>query len=657
MVYKSTYGEEKEKRKTPKMGGVGDIQQKLYSKNTKIKSYERQGFSKDDSELPSSWKQIKKAEKDVDLMEKPEKKSRKPLTLFTKLFITSGLFFMFSLAAAFLVFFYGQNEVTYEAVDLSVLGPNSVAGGEELSFDITIGNNNPISMVLTDVIVNYPRGTITADGQNLPLDKDLRSIELIRSGLSDTVKFDAIILGKEGETKDINIVFQYRVPDSDRIFFKERLYQVLVESSPVVVSSKHEKNYQTGDEMDIDIDITSNAKEPIDNLLLVIDFPFGFEFASSSIDGVTNESYVIDQLQPGESRQLSIRGTIVGQNGEQRTFRYALGAEDPERPGVIGAEFNSTESVLTIAKPPIDIDLALNGDSSSIYSARTSEDLRFSVNYNNTLLTKLVDVFLTARLEGLIYDNKTVDSPKGYYRSNNNTVNWSGAEITQLRGLESGDSGKASFQLRLLDTKDFAGIIKNPEMLVTFEAEATNFEQGGDEKKVSAATTKRIRVATDAFVNQDVFYSVGPLINSGPKQPTVGQETTYSVRWQIKNTTNDLKDVQVSAKLPPYVSFSKQVAPADQLVQFDARTRVVTWNVGEVVAGAGYSNPEREVYFTVSFEPSLDQINQSPVIIESAVLQAQDTFADVEIKADDLRQDIKLFDDPEYDREEGKVRG
>ncbi len=647
MVYKSTYGTDKEKKQPPQLGGVHDIQQKLYAKNTTVKPYKRKGFSKNATNVAQSWDPVKETEKEIDLVEKKQVK-KKPITLFAKLFILSGLFFAFSVMGAFLVFFYGQNEVSYDAVDLSVLGPNSVAGGEEVDFDITVANNNPVSMILTDVVINYPKGTITADGQNLPLDKDIKSIDEIRSGLSDTVKFSAILLGKEGETKDINIVFQYRVPDSDRIFFKERLYQIVVESAPVTISAQHEGNYQTGDEMTIVVDVQSNAAETISNLLLSIDYPFGFDFASSSAPGIDSETYLLDALDPGEKQSIILSGTIVGQDNEQRTFRYRLGSEDANRPGTIGVEFVSTQSVLALAKPPIDIAVMVNNNPGSVHVARTGQDLNFDINYVNTLLSKLIDVEFTANLVGLVYDTRDVSSTRGYYRSNNNTVNWSSSEIGQLAGIESGEKGVLQFDTQLLDFEEFAGMVTNPELVIDLVARATNFEQGGEEKKIQVQKRTRITLATDAFVDQSVLYSVGPLQNVGPTTPTVGEVTTYTVRWQIKNTTSGIQNTTLSAKLPPYVSFANQIAPSEENIQYDSRTRTVTWNAGDIEPGVGFSSPTKEAFFTIGFEPSLNQVNQSPVLIEDVSLQATDAFTGITITTDDSEHTTRLGEDPNF---------
>ena len=139
-------------------------------------------------------------------------------------------------------------------------------------------------------------------------------------------------------------MFQYRIPGSDNIFFKERTYTVLIESAPVIVSATHEVSYLNGSDVEIVVDVSSNAAKRVRNLLLSIDYPFGFEFASSTpeaFDG--NAVFSLGDMRPGDTQQIIIHGTIQGQDDESRTFRYTLGAQSPERKNEIGSVFRTEE--------------------------------------------------------------------------------------------------------------------------------------------------------------------------------------------------------------------------------------------------------------------------------------------------------------------------
>ena len=144
-----------EKPFDPHKHSVNELEQKLYDKQTKIKAYERRRFHAQDRDTATTW------QPDVVAQAKTEVAAKEPMTLFTKILIVAGIFFVFSLAAAFAVFYFGQNQVSYDNVELSILGPNSVSGGEALVFDVNVVNNNDVALEIADIKVTYPRGTVS----------------------------------------------------------------------------------------------------------------------------------------------------------------------------------------------------------------------------------------------------------------------------------------------------------------------------------------------------------------------------------------------------------------------------------------------------------------------------------------------------------------
>ena len=636
-------------QKKPKIGSVRQVEQQLYAKNVDIKEYQRYGFQENEESdtLATTWNEPTQSKK-IQFLERRKKVGR-TLTPFTKIFIISLLFFLFSAMAAVMVFYLNTNQVEYNAVRLAVLGPNSVAGGEELQFDISITNDNPVNLVLSDLIINYPRGTITADAEGSPLEKDVISIEEIRSGLSETVKFSAILFGSEGDTRDINIVFQYRVPDSDIIFFKERTYQVQLESAPVVLSVDHENRFQSGDEVSLNIEVSSNANKVLRNLFLSVDYPFGFEFASSTPAGLDQSSYALGNLEPGETYTLTIEGIIRGQDNEQRTIRYSLGSENRVRPGNLGTVFTTNESNLLVTQPPVGLSLQVNSSRDPIYVARPGQDLNVTLNYLNNLQTKLLDNVITVTLSGTGYDRVSVEPEGGFYRSINNTISWTQTDIPLLDELEPNQGDSVSFELEALSNQALAGLVQNPAFVLTARAEGTNFALGGEEKRVQHSIDTQVKLSTEVDIDAYLLYSSGPLTNRGPTEPVVGTVTTYTLVLQATNTTNRVEDVRVTARLPRYVSLRDIFVPADSNIAYDERSREITWAIKSLEPGIGHTRPAEEVFLSLSFEPSLQHLDSSPDLVEDIRIQASDVFAGVSVNNRTRNLDTQLTRDPAFD--------
>ena len=638
-----------EDQNKPKLGSIREVEKQLYAKNIKVKDYVRHGFRDPytSTKIQTSWTE-EGSSNEVERVEQ-QKKKRTPLTLFSKLLISSVLFFMFSVLAAFLVFTFNTNQIAYDAVRVSVLGPNSVAGGEELTFDIAIANDNPVDIILTDVIVNYPSGTITADTDALPLVQDIQTIDELRSGLEESVRFRAVLFGAEDEEKEMNIVFQYRVPDSDNIFFKERSYKVKLEKAPVVITTNHEPRFQNGSKVHIDVSVTSNAPVPLRNLFMSIDYPFGFEFSSSTPRGLDSSSFRIGDLGPGESYDLVLEGIIRGQNEEQRTLRYTLGSEDKKREGSVGTVFTVNESHLSISKPPITLAVVANTDESELYIAEPGERVKLSIDFANSLQTKLLDNMITVVLDGSVYDPSTVRARDGFYRSSSNTISWNQNDLASLAELEPGETGVLEFSLEMLPSDQLVGRVTEPEISLSIEAEATNFELGGEETRVNSQTNQRIKIATEPVINTYLLHSTGPLPTDGPIEPQVGQITTYTLVAQVSNTTNPLEETLVRMTLPRYVEFQENLIPQSADVDYDRRTREIIWRPGPIEPGTGYTKPAQEIFLSLTFEPSLDQLQSIPVLVKEIKMQALDQFTQVIVTDTALDLTTELVQDPAFD--------
>src|SRR5690606_36507934 len=97
----------------------------------------------------------------------------------------------------------------------------------------------------------------------------------------------------------------------------------------------------------------------------------------------------------------------------------------------------------------------------------------------------------------------------------------------------------------------------------------------------------KVPISTDAqFVTEVLHYS-SPITNTGPMPPQVGQETTYTIRWNISNSTNVLNNATVRTVLPTGIVWKDVVVPQSErsLMQYNTVTREIVWNAGTIPVG------------------------------------------------------------------------
>ncbi len=123
------------------------LEKKLYSRNAP--DIIDEGISKfgttTDEEVVANpkvgWDEVRTNSFD-ELAARMSKVAQNKHTFVNKIFKASIVFFILAALIAVFVFLGGGNLVSSKNVDITVVGPISVPGGQEVAFDINIVNNN-----------------------------------------------------------------------------------------------------------------------------------------------------------------------------------------------------------------------------------------------------------------------------------------------------------------------------------------------------------------------------------------------------------------------------------------------------------------------------------------------------------------------------------
>ncbi len=588
--------------------------------------------------------------------QKVKKTKVKKNMFFRGLLIFSVMFFLMSFGVAFYVFYGGINIVSTENVDLSIVGPSVIGGGEELSFQITVQNNNSVDLVLADLIVDFPKGTLSSDQNFKELTQIRKELGVVSAGGSATKSFKGILFGSEGDKKDLIVTVEYRAEDSNAIFFKDRKYELMIDSSPIGFVLDLPNDVMTGQEFEFSVDIISNSTEIIEDLLFTVDYPFGFEFKGSNIEPVyKNNVWDFGDVKPDSEMTLKVRGILIGQDGEERVFNFHGGIQSEDDENEIKAALVSSSESIFLKKTLFGLDLVLDGDYSPEHFSQTGEPIRGDILWSNNLLTRLSDVKVVVSLNGVVLDKSSVSSVNGYYKSSSNTITWDKENSSQLELLGPTTSGSLSFSFAPYSLAAVSNMgIKNPEINIDITATGNKLSDETVEK-ISTTISKKVKVKTDLLLTARSLYSVGSFKNTGPIPPQVDKETTYTVVLTATNTSNDVENAKVRASLPSYVRWLGVSSPYSENISFNQVGGEVVWNVGTIEAGKGISSSSREVSFQVVLLPSLSQLNLEPVLLKNISIEGQDDFTDTSIKYSVKDLSTRISTDPIYHVGNGEV--
>lgn len=603
------------------------LEKSLYSTNSDIKMKPRGRLEPKQTNLPEEW-----GKEMNDFQENPVKKeNKKGMSVFTKIMIVAFIFFLGALGYALYVF-NSKDDSNAQNVDMTVNSQVSVGAGEQFTFDVIIQNNNPVDMQTVDLLFEYPEGTRSGEDVSVNLPRERYEIGSIESGSYLREVKSVYLFGEEAETKEIKVQIVYRVDGSTAVFRKEKVFDVVLKSTPVRMNLSSVGEITAGQPLEFDLEIISNSNQPIDNFLVKAEYPFGFVFQSSNLPA--NESgtvWYFEKIEPKEVIRLKVNGFIQGQNNEDKYFKFTSGLQDTELEDQIGVMFTGVGKNVVLDKPFLEIDVAINNDNASVINLKSDYLYKMRVSYKNNTKDVIKDAEILLRLDGEVLDEQTLQVSEGFYQSVDNTIIWNSSNNKNLTQLDIGEAGEFEFSFKskkLIGTESF----RNPEISLSAVVRGNRFTETDVPEKIENEVFKKLRFNTEVLAITNSLYYDGPFTNTGPIPPRVDEKTFYTIYFNLSNSSNRLSNAVIEMKLPIYVSYEDQTWPSNADILYDSVNRKVIWRIGEIREGAGFDDSAIEAAFQVSLLPSISQRGNQPYIVNDINFTANDLFTGEQIR-------------------------
>ncbi|MCF7835828.1 MAG: hypothetical protein K9M15_01775 [Candidatus Marinimicrobia bacterium] len=569
------------------------------------------------------------------------KKSHKSL-----IFWGIASFFLFVLVVAGVVFYFlnfgiGGNVISSKKIDIEIEGPLTVNSGEDVKWRVTIVNNNEVSLELSDLIIEYPEGTLMLESE--PVSSERRSVGAIFPGEKKTEEVHIAILGNENEQKEIEFTLEYRLEKSNAIFSKTEKQIIKLARSPVGISLNMPDEIESGQIAKIGLEYVSNSELVLENVYLKMEYPPGFNLKESSLAPEENDNiWKVGDIEPGEKNSLEITGLLEGVDMTELGFRAFVGMLDKNGEFV---SFESASDSIFLKKPFVNFSFLINEQSLEVLPYSTKQ-VRISVFWKNNLPTEIRNNNIKVILKSEAIDFKTLTVNKGYYKSYDDSITWNSSSFPELASIAPGKSGSATFSFELKDSF-LVQSARDKNFVFTIEGEmsGTRVSEGGQSILVKSVSSKEVKLTSEVNFSASLLSSSEYFSNTGPIPPQVGKETKYTVVWSISNFYNDLSGVSVRSSLPSYVKWLGVVSPSGEDIAYKQDTGELIWNVGGVSAGSGLLNQAKTVAFQIAFLPSVSQEGSSPVLIPRMSLGGIDSFTGTAVE--DYFVDITSASTPE----------
>lgn len=544
------------------------------------------------------------------------------------------------------VYWYGMVSFDRSWVSLEIIGPDRVVSGEDIIYIVRFKNSTKTA--LNDVSVNFywPENSLPESGNSV----ERVSPGNFGAGEQKEIEFKGKIIGLKGFRKEVGATLSYQPVKVNSRFENKAVFSTEIISVPLVLSFDMPEKISSGQQITASLKYLNDSETNFQNLAVKIEYPAGFKVFSTYPQPQENlwEVGVLESKQEGK---ILITGIVEGQRGDNNIFRAFLGVEKEGN----FISYAETVKAVQIALPVLSLDMTIN-DSRS-YIANTGEFLQYKVKYQNNGQLGIPAVAIFLKLDSKALDFGSLDlREKGSFDGSNSAILWNQSNAPELEFLAPGQSGEFTFVIRVLENlpiKTFSD--KNFTIYAVASSNSSNVPLALVGQQINDSIEMKTKVNSRLGVVAKGYYNDSFLQNSGPIPPKIGQTTTYSVHWQITNSSNDAENVKVEAALPSSVVWVNKFTPTSNNFRYDTLNRKIIWEVGKLPAGTGVVTPAKYVVFQIALTPAAPQINQVVELLKQSKILGKDSFTENNLEAIASAVLSDLREDPTMSPEKGRV--
>lgn len=566
-------------------------------------------------------------------------------------FIAAGFAVFFIAVAMFALFLYLGSRG--QEAKIVIFSRSPIESGEIVTIPITFKNVSKHPLREVELSVVFPASSLLVeDGieREVP-PRFAKKLADIAPGEEQTMQIKTRMFGHEGEERKVEAALLYRPENLSARFSVKESQVFIIGRVPLALAWDMPKLLSSGQEVLITVRYGSSAKAGFNNLSLRLSYPLGFSYVSAnpSPDGGEN-IWKIGTFDPGEEGEIRVRGSVSGSEGELKPFRAELGTYNE-----LTREwktYSDSVSEASIAVSP----LAVEGlyEESRDQTIEPGTPLIFTVKYKNNTSYTIRNVSVRATLEEAPATEKervlefiSLEIEKrGVFDAVTRAIVWGPGNVEELREVKPNTEGKFTFRINTRERPLVRNENdKNISIVLRSKIEAAGVPEELAGTRVSVEDKAEFKVNTRVLFSGRSVYRASPIPNSGPLPPKVGQETIYTIVWEVKNFTNSLVNAEVRATLPPNVRWENKISPRDARITFDPASGEVRFAIGELQAGVGILSPTLVGAFQVSITPAEADLGKYPVLASEAKLTGKDGFTEKLIEGKLPRFTTELRDD------------
>ncbi|QQS21205.1 MAG: hypothetical protein IPL87_01585 [Candidatus Moraniibacteriota bacterium] len=530
-------------------------------------------------------------------------------------------------------------------VSVSVTGPQNVNSSDLSRFTLSYENANRAAIHDAQLVVSYPPNFKPEGNDNVFRNDAVSSsvtIGEIPGFGKGTYSFSGKFYGSKNSVAYIRATLRYKPKNLESIQIAEGQKSVNLRTSSLTIDIEAPLSVPPEGEANYLVSYANASDTPLSNIRLKVRYPDGFSFLEAAPLPSEGESvWYIGNIPVGGKGVVRITGRLPGVPEENKVLQAELGTFQGDNSFL---SLSMSERRTKIIAPPFGITQTLNG--SAPVSINPGDDIRYRVLFKNNSPVRLRDTIVTVELDGDALDYARLNSEGGAYDSARKVIIWKASDVSSLANLSPNETGEVKFSVPVRgDLIPESAASKNFRIRTTAKIDSPDVPNPSGANKIVSTNTANVKVNSRLILESRAVREDNKISNSGPIPPKVGEETTYTIRWLLSNTTNDVTGGEVSANLPTGARWTGKTFPSSESIAYNERTNRIVWNVGTMGAGEGILFPKREVRFQVSVRPEVNQIGSNVPLLGVSTAKARDIFTNEILQTSVTEKSSSVTDD------------
>lgn len=492
--------------------------------------------------------------------------------------------------------YWSRNAYSKDSLKVEILGPSEANFADEVEYTVKYKNNGNIRLEQPKIIFEYPENTMV-DG-NFISRQEVGSDKIgdIYPGEEKTYTFKGRLFGKEGDLKKASVELSYQPKNLNARYESKTTFTTKIKPVPLTFDFDLPSKIEANKKFDFSIDYYSALNYPLSDLTVKIQYPDKFQFLKSDPNSQNENEWDVPLLNKAEGGKIDISGQMAAELGDHGIFNAQLGMWRSD------GEFIPLKDIsqeVEIVRPNLSISQKINGQAG--YTASPGDLLHYEISFRNLGTEPFTNLFLAVTLDGGEYDLGSIKSSDGQFKSGDNTIVWDSGSVPNLKFLDQGEEGTVEFWINLKDGWNQNDLQKNGLVKDT-------------------VLISKIKQTFETKINSNLA-----VVSEVSKD----SNSTYTINWLAKNSSNDMKNVKVKAILPPNVKLTGQISPQESSSNFafDNDSREIVWMVGDMPAGTGVSNDP----ITISFQAETNSRSGNP-LLDQIRMDGEDSWTELSIE-------------------------